>query len=81
MPDKSKYNWYIQSITLPVDNFGTKDDRVKDGTIYIRDTALESFRNRMTGDGATNWSAVFNHPAAHLCWKCATSAGYEDIEV
>ena len=66
MPDKSKYNWYIQSITLPVDNFGTKDDRVKDGTIYIRDTALESFRNRMTGDGATNWSAVFNHPAAHL---------------
>ena len=41
MPDKSKYNWYIQSITLPVDNFGTKDDRVKDGTIYIRDTALD----------------------------------------
>ena len=20
----------------------------------------------MTGDGATNWAAVFNHPAAHL---------------
>ncbi|WP_177565727.1 hypothetical protein [uncultured Phascolarctobacterium sp.] len=64
--DKSKFNWYIQSITLPVDNLGNKDDRIKAGTIYIKDTALESFRNRMTGDGATNWAAVFNHPAAHL---------------
>ena len=64
--DKSKFNWYIQSITLPVDNLGNKDDRMQDGTIYIKDTALESFRNRMTGDGATNWAAVFNHPAAHL---------------
>ena len=64
--DKSKFNWYIQSITLPVDNLGNKDDRMQDGTIYIKDTALESFRNRMTGDGATNWAAVFNHPAAHI---------------
>lgn len=64
--DKSKFNWYIQSITLPVDNLGNKDDRIKAGTIYIKDTTLESFRNRMTGDGATNWAAVFNHPAAHL---------------
>ena len=64
--DKSKFNWYIQSITLPVDNLGNKDDRIQNGTIYIKDTALESFRNRMTGDGATNWAAVFNHPAAHL---------------
>lgn len=51
---------------MPVDNLGNKDDRIQDGTIYIKDTALESFRNRMTGDGATNWAAVFNHPAAHL---------------
>ena len=43
--DKSKFNWYIQSITLPVDNLGNKDDRMQDGTIYIKDTALESFRN------------------------------------
>lgn len=64
--DKSKFNWYIQSITLPVDNLGNKDDRIQDNTIYIKDTALESFRNRMTGDGATNWAAVFNHPATHM---------------
>lgn len=64
--DKSKFNWYIQSVTLPVDNLGNKDDRAADGVIYVRDTALEGFRNRMTGDGATNWSAVFNHPAAFV---------------
>ena len=64
--DKRKFNWYIQSITFPVDNLGLKDDRAEDGVIYVRDTSLEGFRNRMTGDGATNWSAVFNHPAAHL---------------
>ena len=64
--DISKFNWYIQSLTLPVDNLGHKDDRAQDGTIYIRDTALESFRNRMTGGGTTNWAAVFNHPATHV---------------
>ncbi|WP_293729824.1 hypothetical protein [uncultured Phascolarctobacterium sp.] len=64
--DKSKFNWYIQSVTLPVDNLGNKDDRAADGVIYVRDTTLEGFRNRMTGDGATNWSAVFNHPATFV---------------
>lgn len=64
--DKSKFNWYIQSVTLPVDSHGVKDDRTANGTIYVRDTALEAFRNRMMGDGATNWSAVFAHPACHL---------------
>ena len=64
--DISKFNWYIQSLTLPVDNLGHKDERAQDGTIYIRDTALESFRNRMTGGGTTNWAAVFNHPATHV---------------
>lgn len=65
-PDASRFNWYIQSVTLPVDNQGNKDDRAAEGVIYVRDTTLEGFRNRVMGDGATNWSAVFNHPAAFL---------------
>lgn len=65
-PDPSKFNWYIQSVTLPVDNQGNKDDRAAEGVIYVRDTTLEGFRNRMMGDGATNWSAVFNHPATFI---------------
>ena len=64
--DRSKFNWYIQSVTLPVDNLGNKDDRAAEGVVFIRDTTLEGFRNRMTGDGAANWSAVFNHPATFL---------------
>ncbi len=64
--DNSKFNWYIQSVNLPVDNLGNKDDRAAEGVVFIRDTTLEGFRNRMTGDGATNWSAVFNHPATFL---------------
>lgn len=64
--DRSKFNWYIQSVTLPVDNLGNKDDRAAEGMVFIRDTTLEGFRNRMTGDGVTNWSAVFNHPATFL---------------
>ena len=51
---------------MPVDNLGNKDDRAAEGVVFIRDTTLEGFRNRMTGDGATNWSAVFNHPATFL---------------
>ena len=65
-PDPSKFNWYIQNVTLPVDNLGNKDDRTAEGVIYVRDTTLEGFRNRMLGDGATNWSAVFNHPATFI---------------
>lgn len=64
--DRKKFNWYIQSITFPVDSLGLKDDRAEAGVIYVRDTSLEGFRNRMTGEGATSWSSVFNHPAAHL---------------
>ncbi len=64
--NKKDFNWYIQSVIVPVDNLGNKDDRAEDGVVYIRDTTLEGFRNRMTGDGATNWSAVFNHPATFL---------------
>lgn len=65
-PDAKKFNWYIQSVLLPVDVYGRRDDRAESGVIYVRDTTLESFRNRMKGDGATNWSAVFNHPATFL---------------
>lgn len=64
--DENKFNWYIQEIRLPVDNLGKKDDRTADNVIFIPDTSLESFRSRMTGDGATNWSAVYNHPATYL---------------
>ncbi len=64
--DKSQYNWYIQSVNLPVDNQGNRDDRAADNVIYVRDTTLEGFRNRIIGDGATNWSAVFNHPATFV---------------
>ena len=64
--DKSQYNWYIQSVNLPVDAQGNKDDRAAANVIYVRDTTLEGFRNRMIGDGATNWSAVFNHPATFV---------------
>ena len=60
------YNWYIQDVDLPVDNLGHKDDRSADNVVYIRDTAFESFRSRLTGDGAESWSSMFNHPAAFM---------------
>lgn len=64
--DNKRFNWYIQSVSLPVDNLGQRDDKAENGVIYVRDTALEGFRNRMTGDGAANWSAIFSHPATHV---------------
>lgn len=64
--DKSKFNWYIQEVRLPVDSQGRRDDKAADGVVYVRDTSLEGFRNRIVGDGVTNWAAVFAHPACHL---------------
>lgn len=64
--DSQSFGWYIQNITLPVDESGKMDDRTADGVLYIRNVSMESFRNYMIGDGATNWAVVFEHPAAYL---------------
>lgn len=64
--DSKQFNWYIQSVVLPVDNLGHRDERAEAGVIYVRDTTMENFRNRIVGDGSTSWAAVFNHPAAYL---------------
>jgi len=61
-----EYNWYINKLTLPVDNQGIRDEKVSEGSIYVRDTEFENLRTRMVGEGATNWAAVYNHPATHL---------------
>lgn len=63
---KTVLNWYIQAITLPVDKDGVRDAKLSEGSIVIRDTEFENFRNRMIGEGAVNWASVFNHPATHL---------------
>lgn len=65
-PDTKDFNWYIQSVLLPVDNLGHRDERAETGVIYIRDMTLESFRNRIAREGSTSWAAVFNSPAAYL---------------
>ncbi len=61
-----RFNWYIQSVTLPVDNQGKRDDRSPEGVLYVRDTLLENFRNRMTGEKNNGYSVIFTHPAAHF---------------
>lgn len=66
---KKNFNWYIQDIVLPVDSYGIKDGKSAENTIYIKDINLENFRNKITGEGPTNWAAVFNHPAGFILLK------------
>lgn len=61
-----KFNWYILSVILPVDEDGHKDPKSEDGAIYVPDNKIEDLRNRITGDGATNWAAVLEHPVCYL---------------
>ena len=63
---KKKDSWYIQGITIPVDSYGIKDDVAENGVVYVKEIGLENFRNRIIGEGATNWASVFNHPATHV---------------
>ncbi|MGI6263266.1 MAG: hypothetical protein ACOYKB_05380 [Succiniclasticum sp.] len=60
--DSKKFNWYIQSVTLPVDNQGRRDDRARENVLYIRDAVWENFRNRMTGDKNNGYAVIFSHP-------------------
>lgn len=69
--EKNNFNWYINKIVLPVDERGQRDDKIKEGYLYVRDTEFENLRNRMTGEGATNWAAVHNHPATHILIELA----------
>lgn len=61
-----RFHWYIQSVTLPVDNQGNRDDRSPEGVLYVRDTLWENFRNRMTGERNNGYGVIFSHPAAYF---------------
>lgn len=66
VPDKEKFNWYVQTIAVPVDDQGKRDDRQKDGVMTVRDLTVENLRSRLSGAGAVSWAAVFSHPAAYV---------------
>lgn len=61
-----KLGWYIQNVALPVDAEGNRDASREKDTIYVRDVQLENIRNRLTGSGGVNWSAVFSEPVTHV---------------
>lgn len=63
---ENKFNWYILSVILPVDEDGHKDPKSEEGAIYVPDNKIEDMRNRITGEGATNWAAVLEHPVCYL---------------
>ncbi len=63
---KKKENWYIHGITIPVDSYGIKDAAAESGVVYVKEIGLESFRNRIVGEGVTNWATVFSHPATYV---------------
>lgn len=59
-------SWYIQNVTVPVDEHGNSDVKQQNGTIQVPDITMERFRSWMMGKGAVNWTAVLEHPAAHV---------------
>lgn len=63
---KKQIGWYIQGITVPVDRDGKKDERQARNTLYVRDTMLENLRNRLLGDGGTDWNAVRAEPVTYV---------------
>lgn len=58
--------WYIQNVTVPVDENGNKDDRQAQNTIFIQDTTLEMIRSRLTGKGGADWNALRNTPVTYV---------------
>ncbi len=65
-PLTRQIGWYIQGITVPVDRDGKKDDRQAHNTLYVRDVTLENIRNRLTGEGGTDWNAVRAEPVTYV---------------
>lgn len=65
-PMKKQIGWYIQGITVPVDRDGKKDERQARNTLYVRDMMLENLRNRLLGEGGTDWNAVRTEPVTYV---------------
>lgn len=61
-----KLGWYIQNVALPVDSEGNREASREKDTLYVRDVQLENIRNRLTGGGSVNWSAVFSEPVTYV---------------
>ncbi|MEG2068198.1 MAG: hypothetical protein RRY63_00255 [Acidaminococcaceae bacterium] len=69
--EAKNFGWYINKVVLPVDERGQRDAKVQEGCVYVRAIEFENLRNRLTGEGATNWAVVHNHPATHLLLELA----------
>ncbi len=63
---KKSIGWYIQNVTVPVDENGNKDDRQAQNTIFIQDRTLETIRSRLTGKGGADWNALRNTPVTYV---------------
>lgn len=63
---KKSLSWYIQNVTVPVDENGNKDDRQAQNTIFIQDRTLETIRSRLTGKGGADWNALRNTPVTYV---------------
>lgn len=59
-------SWYIQAVTVPVDESGQRDARQEKETLVVPDMTLENMKNRLTGGHGVDWDSVLAKPNTYL---------------
>ena len=59
-------SWYIQAVTVPVDESGQRDARQEKETLVVPDVTLENMKNRLTGGHGVDWDSVLVKPNTYV---------------
>lgn len=59
-------SWYIQAVTLPVNEDGERDARQEKETLVVPDVTLENMKNRLTGGHGVDWDGLLAKPNTYL---------------
>lgn len=59
-------SWYIQAVTVPVDESGQRDPRQEKETLVVPDVTLENMKNRLTGGHGVDWDSLLAKPNTYV---------------
>ena len=59
-------SWYIQAVTVPVNEDGERDARQEKETVVVPDVTLENMKSRLTGGHGVDWDGILAKPNTYL---------------
>jgi len=69
----------FESIVLPLDKEGKRDEKLNGNALVLRDRSLDYFKNVLRGKGASNQEIEAIHPVTHMGLDFSNPAGQQKL--